>query len=59
MCAGRPGLHRSPFNRGWWNNLVDFFGWNFGGSRPEVVNWKEKWGVEDEEKRRLVDFVDV
>merc|ERR1719483_502543 len=44
--TGRPDVYQSPFNKGWWGNLVNFCGWRFGGSIEEEVNWKEKWGLD-------------
>ena len=39
-------MHISPFNRGWWQNLVDFVGWRLGGMlRPSTVDWTKQFTV--------------
>lgn len=45
QSAGR-GNHKSPFDRGWRKNLVDFMGWRFGGVlRPAQVDWSKQFDV--------------
>ena len=43
-------MHNSPFDRGWWQNTVDFLGWRLGGVlRPSKVDWTKQYTVPGEE----------
>ena len=52
QSAGR-GNHKSPFDRGWRKNLVDFMGWRLGGVlRPSQVDWSKQFEVPGEADAR-------
>ena len=53
LISGRPGQFKSPFSKGWFNNLLEFTGWS-----SSTTNWKERWDV-TEERKSLVEFMDV
>ena len=37
----------SPFDKGWWQNIVDFIGWRISGIlRPSRQNWVSTYDVE-------------
>merc|ERR1719481_151342 len=42
----RPGSQVSPFDRGVWQNVVDFAGWKFGGLlKPATIDWTKQFHV--------------
>jgi len=44
--SGGRGVHISPFDRGWWQNFVDFLGWRLGGVlRPATTDWSKQFTV--------------
>jgi len=48
--SGGRGVHNSPFDRGWWQNIVDFLGWRLGGVlRPAKVDWTKQFSVPGED----------
>jgi len=53
QSVGR-GVYKSPFDQGWWQNTVDFFGLRLGGLvKPNLVDWRKQFvvpGEEEEEK---------
>ena len=43
---GGRGIYQSPFDRGWRQNIVDFFGWRLGGIlKPCRVEWTKQYTV--------------
>ena len=42
------GIHiESPFDKGWWQNIVDFIGWRVSGIlKPSRQNWISTFDVE-------------
>lgn len=49
QSGGGRGVHISPFDRGWWQNLVDFLGWRLGGIlRPSTTDWTKQFTVPGE-----------
>ena len=47
LSHGR-GIHiESPFDKGWWQNIVDFIGWRVSGIlKPSRQNWISTFDVE-------------
>jgi len=44
---GRGMRIESPFDKGWWQNIVDFIGWRISGIlRPSRQNWVSTYDVE-------------
>jgi len=44
--SGGRGIYQSPFDRGWRQNIVDFFGWRLGGIlKPCRVEWTKQYTV--------------
>lgn len=44
--SGGRGIYHSPFDRGWRQNIVDFFGWRLGGIlKPCQVEWTKQYAV--------------
>jgi len=44
--SGGRGVYNSPFDRGWWQNIVDFLGWRLGGVlRPSLIDWTKQFSV--------------
>ena len=44
---GRGMRIESPFDKGWWQNIVDFVGWRISGVlRPSRQNWVSTYDVE-------------
>jgi hypothetical protein len=57
QSGGRGSGQASPFDRGWWQNLVDFLGWRAGGVlRPSTLDWTKQFDVPGEaDQRPLID----
>ena len=50
QVSGGRGVHNSPFDRGWWQNIVDFLGWRLGGVlRPAKIDWTKQFSVPGED----------
>jgi len=46
---GPRGVYRSPFDKGIWQNLVDFTQWRCGGMlRPSRIDWTKQFEVDDD-----------
>ena len=44
---GRGTVIESPFDKGWWQNVVDFTGWRISGIlKPNRQNWISTYDVE-------------
>jgi hypothetical protein len=53
---GPRGAYKSPFDKGVWQNFVDFTQWRCGGFlRPSRIDWTKQFEVDGGDKEPLID----